>query len=105
MKQEARRAERGMHGQQARPAIHLHIDHLILEGLPIDRAQGPAIQAAVEAELSRLLTEQGFGGELQQGGAVPSVHANGIQLSSTTNASNLGQQIAQSVYSGMSRTR
>ncbi len=102
MKQDARGTLRV---PEARPNIQLHIDHLILDGLPIDRAQGPAIQAAVEAELSRLLTEQGFGRGLQMGGAVPSVHANGIQLSGTTNAANLGQQIAQSVYSGMSRIR
>ena len=51
--------------------IHLNIDRLILDGLPIDRAQAPAVQAAVEAELSRLLTERGVSAEFQTGGAVP----------------------------------
>ena len=54
------RAEAGHEMQDARPNIHLHIERLILDGLPIERAQGPHVQAAVEAELSRLLTENGL---------------------------------------------
>jgi hypothetical protein len=91
--------------QEARPAIQLHIDHLILDGLPIERTQVPAVQAAVEAELSRLLTERGMGSEWQAGGAVPSVRASAIQISSNHNATQLGRQIAQSVYSGMGHIR
>ena len=36
--------------------INLHIERLILDGLPITRQQGPHVQAAVEAELTRLLS-------------------------------------------------
>ena len=46
--------------QDTRPNIHLHIERLVLDGLPIDRGQGPHVQAAVEAELTRLLTENGL---------------------------------------------
>ena len=87
------------------PNIQLHIDRLILDGLPIDRAQAPAVQAAVEAELSRLLTEHGVSAEFQTGGALPHLRANAIQISSNHNATQLGQQIAQSVYGGMGNTR
>lgn len=85
--------------------IHLHIERLILDGLPIERAQGPHVQAAVEAELTRLLTENGLAANLQAGGAMPSVRANAIQLSSNSNAAQLGQQIAQSVYGGIGNAR
>ena len=85
--------------------IRLHIDHLIVDGLPIDRAQGPAIQAAVEAELSRLLTVRGFSADLQAGGAIPSLRATAIQLSSGDSPAQLGTQIAQSIHGGMSNIR
>jgi hypothetical protein len=81
--------------------IQLHIERLVLDGLPIERAQGPHVQAAMEAELSRLLTEHGLATDLQAGGAVPSINANGIQLSSGSSPTQLGTQIAQSVYGGI----
>jgi hypothetical protein len=91
--------------QDARPNIHLHIEQLILDGLPIERAQGPHVQAAVEAELTRLLTENGLGATAGAGGAVPSVRASTIQLTSGSSPALVGIQIAQSVYSGIGNTR
>ncbi len=85
--------------------IHLHIDQLILDGLPIDRAQAPIVQAAVEAELSRLLTVHGFSAGWQSSGAVPSLNARGIQLAAGSTPAQMGRQIAQSVYGGLSNRR
>jgi hypothetical protein len=85
--------------------IRINIERLILDGLPITHSQGPLVQAAVEAELTRLLTENGLAGSLQEGGAVPSVRANVIQLTSGSTPSQIGTQIAQSVYSGIRDTR
>ena len=81
--------------------ISLHIDRLILDGISLSHAQRPVLQAAVEAELGRLLTEGGVGAEWQQGGAVPSVSAPAIQLSPEGNPTQWGHQIAQSVYRGI----
>ena len=91
--------------QDAGPNIHLHIDRLILDGLPIERAQAPQIQAAVEAELTRLFAENGLGAHWQTGGATPSVHADAIQLAQGSSPAQMGAQIARSVYSGMWNTR
>jgi len=91
--------------QEAKPNIHLHIERLILDGLPIERAQGPHVQAAVEAELARLLTENGLGATSGAGGAVPSVRARAIQLRSGSSPAEMGIQIAQSVYSGIGNIR
>ncbi len=88
-----------------RPNIHLHIERLILDGLPIERSQGPHVQAAVEAELSRLLTQNGLAANLQAGGAMPSVHANALQLTNDRSPTQVGRQIAQAVYSGIGETR
>jgi hypothetical protein len=85
--------------------IRIHIERLILDGLPITHSQGPLVQAAVEAELTRLLTENGLAGNLQAGGAVPRVRANGMQLAPGSNPAQMGTQIAQSVYSGIGDRR
>jgi hypothetical protein len=81
--------------------IRINIERLILDGLPITHSQGALVQAAVEAELTRLITENGLAADLQAGGAVPILRANGIQLTSGSNPSQLGTQIARSVYGGI----
>ena len=81
--------------------IRIHIERLILDGLPIAHNQGPLVQAAVEAELTRLLAENSLAANLQIGGAVPSVPTNAIQLTLGSNPSQLGTQIAGAVYSGI----
>ncbi len=91
--------------QDTHPDIHLHIERLILDGLPIDRAQGAHVRAAVEAELSRLMTAHGLAPDLQTGGAVPSIRADGIQLAPGSSPAQMGRQIAQSVYSGIGNVR
>jgi hypothetical protein len=79
--------------------INLHIERLILDGLPIERNQGPYVQAAIQAELTRLLTEQGMSSYFQTGGTVPRLDANVMQLRTNSNPIQIGAQIAQSVYS------
>jgi hypothetical protein len=83
--------------------INVHIERLILDGLSVTRSQGPLVQAAVEAELARLLATDGLSPELQVGGAVPSLKAGNIQIASESNPNQLGQQIAQVVYGGIGK--
>jgi hypothetical protein len=84
--------------------INLHIERLILDGLPLERSEGSQVQAAVEAELARLLMANGLGQQFQSGGAVPSVRTPEMQL--TDNSSiQIGQQIARSVYGGIGNSR
>jgi hypothetical protein len=83
--------------------INLHIERLVLDGLPVARLDGPLVQAAVEAELSRLLTAQGLSPSLLQGGAMPALRGDSLQLVSESSPSQLGTQIAQAVYGGLSK--
>jgi hypothetical protein len=83
--------------------INLHIERLVLDGLPIARQDGPLVQAAVEAELSRLLTAQGLAPGLLSGGAMPAVRGDSLQLAGESSPSQLGTQIAQAVYGGLSK--
>jgi hypothetical protein len=87
--------------QERGPDIHLYIDRLILDGLPVDGIQTPQVQMAVEAELTRLLVENGIAASLQAGGAMPSLRANEIQATAASNPAQMGSQIAQSIYSGI----
>jgi hypothetical protein len=85
--------------------IHLHIERLILDGLPVGPGQGARVQAAVEGELARLLAGGGLAPGLQAGGALPGVSAPSIQLAPGSSPAQMGVQIAQSVYGGIGNIR
>lgn len=81
--------------------INVNIERLVLEGVSVPPSQRPLLQAAVEAELGRLLTAEGLSAGLRSGGVVPRVPGGTIQLSPESNPTQLGQQIAQAVYGGI----
>ena len=83
--------------------INLHIERLVLDGLPIEHHQGALVKAAIEAELGRLLTVEGLADGLISGGAVPSVPARGIQLASNSSPRKLGQRIARALHGGIGK--
>lgn len=83
--------------------INLHIERLVLEGLPVEARQGDLLREAVVAELTRLLQENGLSTTLQTGGAVTSVSVGSLQLNADRNPLQTGQQIAQAVYGGIGK--
>jgi hypothetical protein len=83
--------------------INLHIERLVLEGLPLTRAQGPVVQRAVELELTRLFAVAGIGAGLRSGGMIPRATGDAMQFERETTPRQLGTQIAQSVHGGLSK--
>jgi hypothetical protein len=83
--------------------IELHIERLVLDGLTATPRERTQIRAAVETELSRLLSEGGLAHELAGGIALPSLAADNIQLPQGGNPWQLGEQIARAVYSGIGK--
>lgn len=81
--------------------INLHIERLILDGLPLATKDGAALRAVVEAELERLLSQHADGASWQSGGALPNVRAAAIQLTIESSPAQIGQQIAGSIYGGI----
>lgn len=81
--------------------INIYIERLILDGISVPHAQRPLLQAAVEAELARLLAVDGLSSPLQADSVLPRISAGDIQLNSDNNPTQLGQQIAQAVYRGI----
>ncbi|MGL4611892.1 MAG: hypothetical protein ACRCYY_19810 [Trueperaceae bacterium] len=76
--------------------IELHIERLVLDGVPLSRVQAQHMQGMLEVELSRLLSEGGLAPQLLQGGAVPSLR--GGEIIGSESSRGLGQQVAQAVY-------
>jgi hypothetical protein len=84
--------------------IKVHIDRLILEGLPVNATDGPGVRGAVETELTRLLTSGGVSPALQRG-AIPQVRAGSLQFSEHSAPDQLGQQIARCLYGGIGKAK
>lgn len=84
-------------------SVHLHIERLVLEGIDLGPTERPLLQAALEAELGRLLAQGGLGADLAGGGAVPSVRATGFEMGGDKDPTRLGQQIAGAVYGGIGK--
>jgi hypothetical protein len=81
--------------------IKLHIERLVLDGISLSSGERPLLQAAVEAELTRLLASGGLSDALQSGGALYNVRTAGIQLANDGSPARLGEQIAGVVYGGI----
>ncbi|HUH61504.1 MAG TPA: hypothetical protein VLZ50_00850 [Terracidiphilus sp.] len=83
--------------------IHLHIDRLRLDGVPVE--QPHALRAALEAELKRKLAEGGLAAEFRAGTAVPRASGGAIGIERKSGAAQLGRQIAGAVYHGIGKPR
>jgi len=80
--------------------INVHIDRIVLDGLPVDRHSSPIIQEAIQAELSRLFAESENSQGLLSGGAIPTLRTASIQISEQSAPNTLGRSIAKSVHGG-----
>jgi hypothetical protein len=83
--------------------IRVHIERLVIEGLPVPPGQRPLIKAALEAELADKLAAGGPGAEVLAGGAIPRLAAGTIHLPARPGAAALGRQIAGAVHAGLAR--
>jgi len=79
--------------------IALHIERLVLDGLPAPAGRPAAVQAALEAELARLLADRGLPGVA--GGAVPELAAAPIRLQPRAGPQSWGRGIARSLHAGL----
>lgn len=82
--------------------IQLHIERLVLDGAPLDRLGAARVQAAVEAELGRLLQTGPLPPGLAGGGAVPSLAVPRINLPNAATPGQWGAAIAGSLHGGLS---
>jgi hypothetical protein len=85
--------------------IVLHIDRLVLDGLPVTGADGPRLRRALTRELTRLLADGGVAHGLSGGTALPRLGAPRLTYAGRERPDALGRKIAQSVYAGIGRQK
>ena len=79
--------------------LSLHIERLVLDGLPVTAGHGASLQAAVEAELGRLLAS----GLLAPAASSAQACVTGgeIQIRPEVSARELGGEIGRSVFASL----
>jgi hypothetical protein len=80
--------------------LRVDIGRLVFDGIDVPIAERPALRAAVEAELGRLLIAAPAPA-LAAGGAVPGVRGGDVHLGGP--APELGGRIAHAVHEGLAR--
>ena len=88
--------------------ITIEIEHLILDGIDIAPGERPALQAALERELGRLvagdlLAGASAPGGLKQSGTAPNVRGGDVRLAPGGTPAQWGRQIARAVYAGLAQ--
>lgn len=83
--------------------VNLNIERLVLEGFQLRPGEHQLVRAAVERELTRLLSERGVSPQLLQGGALPRLTASDMRLDGGESPRQVGAQIAQALYGGIGK--
>jgi hypothetical protein len=83
--------------------VDLHIERMILEGLPIERRDRAVVEKVVQSELARLIGEGGLKPAITSGGATPFVKGGNMLLTNSIHPKNIGRQIANAVYGGIGK--
>lgn len=81
------------------PSVRLHIESLVLEGLPLNSSQSAQLQSALVAELSRLFTERGFPDVT--GVNFSLISADPIHIKNEGKSTQVGGQIAQAIHGSL----
>ena len=78
--------------------VELYIEELVLRGFAGgDRHE---IRAAVQQELTRLLTEQGIPPSLMEGRSIARLDGGSVEVAPDATPEVIGTQIARSIYGG-----
>lgn len=82
-------------------AFSLHIERLVIDGLPLMPVQRAQLQTAIEQELVRLAEDNRYAHDWLGHGAIPAIGAPAIQVSTAVCPVELGRQIAGSVFASL----
>jgi hypothetical protein len=81
--------------------INLHIERLVVDGVNIAPGQGHLLQAGIESELARMLTEGGLSPDFTRSLALSRLSTSAVQMPEAGNPKHVGEEIAKSVYGGI----
>jgi hypothetical protein len=82
--------------------LNLHIERLIVEGLPLEWRERRTLQAAIERQLAHLLATHGIPRGLRTPGSAAALVAPAMRLGAETGAQPTGALIGASIYAGLS---
>jgi hypothetical protein len=83
--------------------IKLHIERLILDGIPVRGDHKEQIMAAVRTELHSLLATGGVASEFGCGASIPIIRGGSIAAPEVHAPKKLGRQIAAAVHQGIGK--
>ncbi len=83
--------------------IHVHIERLVLNGLPVERSAAPQIELAMQQELASLLTTAAPPSSVLSAGAIPTLRVAPITIAERTPSRTIGAAIARSLHGGLSQ--
>ncbi|MBO1350443.1 MAG: hypothetical protein EBE86_025095 [Hormoscilla sp. GUM202] len=72
------------------------------EGVDVPRNMRRILQAALEAELARMLTEKGLPPKLEKGARIPRLPVN-LELKGKTSPDRVGKMLARSIYAELAK--
>ena len=85
--------------------VRIHIERLVLDGMPMTAGESRRVQAAVQHELARLVTLDGLRPETRTGAVMPTAKGSAFNPPRGAGAKELGRHIAQSVHGGIGGTK
>jgi len=83
--------------------ITIHIERLVLDGLPVTSHDAGVVQSAIEAELAGLFVQQGFGPGLPRGKALSHLRTGSIHVGCGASPAQIGDQVASVLHHGVVR--
>ena len=83
------------------PSLCLHIERVVVEGVPLASHQAAVLEVALQAELGRMLAAQGVPPALARGGARRGIDGGEIQMGHATPPAAAAVQLARAVYGGL----
>jgi hypothetical protein len=81
--------------------IRLHIERLVLEGVPLGAGGAQILRGAMETELTRLLAEGGIGKQLLAGSALAKLDVGAMGAVQSGDAFDVGTRLARLVCEGL----
>lgn len=79
-------------------SLHLHIERLVIDGLPLEGTEGTLFRSALETELTRLLRDGGISTDGVRGVALDSLPHAQCALADAADARASGRRVAGTLY-------
>jgi len=82
-------------------SMNMHIEILVLDGVPVDKLHQSSVSESIESELVNLLLENGSFSSSQTDGSIHLIRGSDIAIETIQEPARLGQKIAGEIYRGI----